>query len=175
MSSSSRGSSFVWRVSRAGHAAREEVEQAAAHIQWRCLADHEAAGGVHVARALLCVRSRKESHTLVATWIYIISNAPGRSIPLLMLDVNGHKGVQMVQPKVWRSVARDAIGPRFPRRENFNSGQLCILLQEDFMTAVNTDERFCCGRTYFGPPPLCARTRVDYVCALKHFNFRFGM
>ena len=33
------------------------------------------------------------------------------------------------------------------------------------MTAINTDERFCCGPTHFGPPPLCARTRIDYICA----------
>ena len=36
---------------------------------------------------------------------------------------------------------------------------------EKHFIALNTQERFCCGPTYFGPPPLCARARVDYVCA----------
>ena len=95
-------------------------------------------------------------------WLYldnIISNAPGRSIPLLLLDANGHTGLQMVQPKVWRPVSTDAIGPRFPQRENFNGGQLRLLSEKQIMTAINTDERFCCGPTYFGPPPLCTRTQ----------------
>ena len=33
------------------------------------------------------------------TWTCIISNAPGRSIPLLLLDANGHTSLQMVQPR----------------------------------------------------------------------------
>ena len=78
----------------------------------------------------------------------------------------------MVQPKVWRPVSTDAIGPRFPQRENFNGGQLRLLSEKEIMTAINTDERFCCGPTYFGPPPVCARTRVDYICAPQATGYK---
>ena len=77
-----------------------------------------------------CVSDRERNRGL---WLYldcIISNAPGRSIPLLVLDVNGHTGFQMAQPKVWRPVESDAIGPRFPQGDNFNSGQLRLVLDK---------------------------------------------
>ena len=231
----------VSRVSCAGHTARADIELAGAHIQCRCLVEHEAAycalqpvvfaqswktrpnravfrtstycgtprdtaeyfclasdvrqwqvffldwGNLGVERKCELLRNAKDAwvqfvwfavrsfgsggvhvaRTLLRLWLYldcIIGNVPGRSIPLLLLDANGHTGLKMVQPKVWRHVSSDAIGHRFPQRENFNGGQFRFLLGKHFMTAINTDERFCCGPTYFGPPPLCARTRVDSIC-----------
>ena len=48
-----------------------------------------------------CVTDRELNRRLWLCLDHIISNAPGRSIPLLLLDANGHTGLQMVQPKVW--------------------------------------------------------------------------
>ena len=108
-----------------------------------------------------CVSDGERNRRLWLYLDYIISNAPGRSIPLLLLDADGHTGLQMVQPKVWRPVSIVMQSdPALPQRANFNGGQLRLLLEKHFMTASNTDERFCCGPTYFGPPPLCAR----YTC-----------
>ena len=88
-------------------------------------------------------RERKRRH--------VISKAPGR-----LADVSA-EGM--------RPVSSDAIGPRCPQRENFDGGQLRFLLEKHFMLAINSDERFSCGPTYFGPPPLCSRTRVFYISA----------
>ena len=64
-----------------------------------------------------------------------------------------------------RPVSSDAIGPRCPQRENFNGGHFRFLLEKHFMLAINTDERFFCGPTYFGRPPLCSRARVVHISA----------
>ena len=88
-------------------------------------------------------RERKRRH--------VISKAPGR------LADGSAEGM--------RPVSSDAIGPRCPQRENFDGGQLRFLLEKHFMLAINSDERFSCGPTYFGPPPLCSRTRVVYISA----------
>ena len=76
------------------------------------------------------VSERKRDRRL---WLYsdfIISNAPGRSIPLLLLDASAHTGLQMVQSKVWSPVQSDAIGPGFPQRtstvDNFVSCEKSI-------------------------------------------------
>ena len=100
-------------------------------------------------------RSRTQPQTLVVLGQY--HYALGRSIPLVLLDANGHTGLRMAQPKEW-------LGPRFPQRENFDGGQLRLSLEKRSMTAINIDERFCCGPSHSGPP-LCARARVDYICA----------
>ena len=53
---------------------------------------------------LCCVTDRERNGK---PWLYldnIIGNAPGRSIPLLLLDADGHTGFKMVQPRVWRFV-----------------------------------------------------------------------
>ena len=62
-----------------------------------------------------CVSDRERNRRV---WLFLdctISYVPGRSIPLFLLDANGHTGLQMVEPKVWRPVSRDAIGHRFPQ------------------------------------------------------------
>ena len=46
-----------------------------------------------------CVSDRERNRRLRLYLDYITSNAPGRSIPLLLLDANGHTGLRMVQPR----------------------------------------------------------------------------
>ena len=70
-----------------------------------------------------CVSDRERNRRLWLHLDHIIGNTPGRSIPLFLLDANGHTGLQMVQPKVWH-----AIGPHTPQRDNFNCGQLRLVL-----------------------------------------------
>ena len=111
-----------------------------------------------------CVKERERNQSV---WLYldnVLGKVPHRSLPLLLLDANGHTGFFQAQSSLWRKISSEAVGVSFPQRENYNGTQLRLLLEKHFMRAMNTDERFSCGPTYYGPPPLCVRTRVDCVC-----------
>ena len=98
-------------------------------------------------------------------WLYldcIISSLPDRSIPLLLLDANGHTGLQMVQPKVWLPVSSDAIGPRFPKRENINGGSTQM---SDLAVVPLTSALHHC---------VHVQVLTTFVC-LKQVPFRFRM
>ena len=92
-----------------------------------------------------CVSDRERNRRLWLSLDNITSNAPGRSILLLLLGANGHAGLQMVQPKVWRPVSSDALGLRFPKR---------FLLEKHFKRLRST--------------PMSDVTMVPFVSVLHH-------
>ena len=95
---------------------------------------------------------QSEQRLVARLWSYVdwvISQLPGRCVPIILCDANGRVG----------SIPSDGVGVANAQRENYNGSHLRRLVDQQHLVAVNTF--FPIGHTWRGN--MGTTSRIDYV------------
>ena len=97
-------------------------------------------------------------------WRYLttfLDRLPERCMPIIFMDGNAHIGYERGAEGVRIPVSDRLYGGDYPEMVNSNGTMFLEFLQHHRMCAANTF--YPVGPTFFGPPPYCSKTRVDYI------------
>ena len=112
---------------------------------------------------------RKGVQAFYAWMDSLLSAAPARTLPIIMLDANGRVGLHRGGPGPWQvAPGHDAcVGPWGAEVENYNGSKLHEFLLQHHLAAANTHARHGCGKTFHGAHGHASR--IDYILVPESF------
>ena len=105
---------------------------------------------------------RRGVHALFSWLDRLLSDAPVRTVPVLLLDANGRTGLHRAGPGPWQVLPGNdaAVGAWGAEVENYNGSKLHEFMLQHHLAATNTHDRHGCGKTFHGAHHA---SRIDYV------------